>query len=353
MGGEAQSGHYVQVSTLLLGPRSVDACANRDVRAKYQPYAALRQQFWRQYLKQYDTGDTGLLSHIELTCMLDSLGSTLSPETVASFFTRNGKKPEQDELTIDEAVICLETEVGRPREEKKRVSLDDMLLDYSAPTTPGPGQLTGSSSIGIPQLGKLDFSGPANLPMDADTGAGDEEDLSRKTVGHPMYATEYSQQPLSDAAAPGGGVRTDNPSYPGTTFRPATGQHQYSSATSSDAEDSSNSNMNSYPITPGGSSVGGSAGAGEETFERVINVKNCPLCHRPRLNKKAEVDIVTHLAVCASGDWAKIDRIVVNNFVTASQAQRKWYTKIISKASSGAYRLGAVSIPSSYQMRAC
>ncbi|KAF7974470.1 hypothetical protein HWV62_12116 [Athelia sp. TMB] len=74
-------------------------------RVKYQPYAALRRQFWRQYLKQYDTGDTGLLSLLELASMLDSLGSTLSAETISSFFTRNGKRPTEDELTIDEAVV--------------------------------------------------------------------------------------------------------------------------------------------------------------------------------------------------------------------------------------------------------
>jgi len=47
--------------------------------------------------------------------------------------------------------------------------------------------------------------------------------------------------------------------------------------------------------------------------------------------------------VCASQDWNKVDRIVVGNFVTASQAQRKWYTRVLSKVSSGDYRLGANS----------
>ena len=60
------------------------------------------------------------------------------------------------------------------------------------------------------------------------------------------------------------------------------------------------------------------------------------------------MDIITHLAVCASGDWARIDRIVVGNFVTASQAQRKWYTRVISKVSSGDYRLGAVRVSKFY-----
>ena len=88
----------------------------------------------------------------------------------------------------------------------------------------------------------------------------------------------------------------------------------------------------------------GSGSGPEETFECLINVKHCPLCHRPRLNKKAEMDIITHLAVCARGDWVKIGRIVVGNFVTISRARRRWYTRIISKVSSGDYRLGAVRV---------
>ncbi len=55
--------------------------------------ARFASRFWRQYLKQYDTDDTSALSHIELTSMLDSLGSTLTRTTVSSFFTRYGKDP--------------------------------------------------------------------------------------------------------------------------------------------------------------------------------------------------------------------------------------------------------------------
>ncbi|EGO24192.1 hypothetical protein SERLADRAFT_361384 [Serpula lacrymans var. lacrymans S7.9] len=223
-------------------------------RAKFQPYDGLRQRFWQQYLKQYDACDTGTLSHLELTSMLDSLGSTLSSQTIDSFFIRHGKMPHEDEITIAEAIQCLETELGRPNSEKKRVNIEDNLPDSSVPVTP--------------------------------------------------FSYSYGTN--------------------GTNSR----QQSYSS---SDVEDSP------------GSWNSGSMSHSDDSFERVINVKNCPLCHRPRLNSKAEVDIVTHLAVCASQDWAKVDRIVVGNFVTASQAQRKWYTKIISKVSSGDYRLGANS----------
>ena len=55
------------------------------------------------------------------------------------------------------------------------------------------------------------------------------------------------------------------------------------------------------------------------------------------------MDIVTHLAICISLDCNKVDRIVVGKFVTASQAQRKWYMKITTKVSSGDCELGTVS----------
>ena len=109
------------------------------------------------------------------------------------------------------------------------------------------------------------------------------------------------QQPLADAATI---TRTSSPRM---------GFDRQVSTSSSDAEDSSGS--------------GASSPASDDGLERVINVKSCPLCHRPRMNAKAEVDIVTHLAVCASQDWARVDRIVVGNFVTASQAQRSLYRR--------------------------
>ncbi|KAI9466577.1 phosphatidylserine decarboxylase-domain-containing protein [Lactarius psammicola] len=39
---------------------------------------------------------------------------------------------------------------------------------------------------------------------------------------------------------------------------------------------------------------------------------------------------------------ARVDRVMVSNFVTAIQAQRKWYTNVLSKVSAGIYKIGAV-----------
>ena len=172
--------------------------------------------------------------------------------------------------------------------------------DDTAPTTPRGLKMEGS-----PQLDKMDFSGPHHLQPDE----GARESGSGSFPPHP---TEGSNVPLHHIAVDSG---SDRPGY-------------------STRQDSTSSE------DPGEES---SSGGPEEARERVINIKNCPLCHRPRLSSKGEVDIVTHIALCASQDWGRMDKIVVGNFVTASQAQRKWYTKIIGKLSAGDYKLGAVS----------
>ena len=66
----------------------------------------------------------------------------------------------------------------------------------------------------------------------------------------------------------------------------------------------------------------------DKTEEHVITIVECPLCHQPRLNKRSEVDIVTHLATCASQDWRQVNTFVMAGFVTSDQAHRKWYTKV-------------------------
>ncbi|KAJ1307812.1 hypothetical protein OPQ81_001894 [Rhizoctonia solani] len=253
------------------------------IKAKYQPYDALRQRFWHQYLQQYDADSTGLISHIELTSMLDSLGSTLSAQTLDGFFSRFGRNPDSEELTFDEAVQCLEEELAKPTADRRKVTIEE----HSGTATPAaPDVSFTSAGLG----GPLDFTG-----QDA-----------RPPPGQSQSAIEQTPHESNQNV-----VDPNNPA-----------QYATINSNSSDDEDSS-----------------GSA----SDFERVINIKTCPLCHRPRLKGKSEADIVTHLAVCASGDWARVDRIVVGNFVTASQAQRKWYTKMLTKITAGDYQLGANS----------
>lgn len=258
--------------------------------------------------------------------MLDSLGSTLSAETINAFFTSRGYDPETGELTISESVQALETELFKPTKERKRLDASDyhLAMDDTAASTPALG---GPGAEGDP-LGELDFAGPpGNIPDNQHGNA----DLNRPNAP-PAYQTEGNQQRLDETLASrpekSAGVGMTSSS---STFVPRIAQrHASSSSAGSEVEgDESSGSGNSSP------------GVGQ--VERVINVKTCPLCHRPRMSRKGEVDIITHLAICASQDWERVDKIVVGNFVTSSQAQRKWMAKLFSKVSSGAYKLGAVS----------
>jgi phosphatidylserine decarboxylase len=227
--------------------------------------------------------------------MLDSLGSTLQKETIDNFFIACGKTLEQD-LTMEEVIHALEVELTRPESERKEVPA----APGSASTETGSMAVT-PSLIGPtpPPLESLNFAGHAIRNTD------DAEDDARKPSLPPPYETEPMQQPLVEA------------------------QHGQSLSSSSD------------PETPPDSPETEDSPSGP-TVERVINIRNCPLCHRPRLSKKAEVDIVTHLAVCASGDWGRVDSMITGNYVTASQAGRKWYTKVLANVTSGSYSIGAV-----------
>jgi phosphatidylserine decarboxylase len=223
-------------------------------KAKFLPYSALRQHFWRGLIRNFDIDDTKSLSYIELSTMLESLGSTLSEDTKNKFFTSFGKTLD-DELTEDEVVICLERQIVRDSAFQP--------LDEANPTLDDDGQ--------------------------------DTKDIFLQESG------------LSSALAAETELRDDSQA------------HQAGNQSGSSDESSS------------------------DEIERVIQIATCPVCNQPRLRKRTEVDIVTHIATCASTNWAKMDALVLQRYVTRSQASKRWYIKIASKLSYGNYQLGANS----------
>jgi phosphatidylserine decarboxylase len=231
------------------------------IRAKYLPYKALRQQFWRAMLKQYDADDSGLIDKIELTTMLDTLGSTLHESTVDGFFHRfsNAHNGEQL-LTFDEAIICLEDQLQATERRGAKGS------GTSSMHTPGTE---------TPSLASGDLT-PIN------------QNASRTSI--PVLETNQL------------GVEGEE----GDMFR---------------ADELGD----------------------EKEEEHVIEIRECPICHQPKLNKRSDANIITHIATCASQDWKQVNNIVMSGFVTSSQAQRKWYSKVITKISYGGYKLGANS----------
>ena len=249
------------------------------IKAKYLPYQALRQQFWRAMLKQYDADESGRVSKVELTTMLDTLGSTLKESTIDNFFERflrgNGSQdPGLTDLTFDQAVICLEDQLQQSIPKK---SWGDTVKGYMA---------------------------------------------------HAQYTVEHSGEVLDN--------KEDPPAMEGNSEAALNSQSDRTAipAISQDPLNSQGENgdfLEKDDLTD------------ERGEEHVIEISECPICHQPRLNKRSDADIITHIATCASHDWRQVNNIVMAGFVTSSQAQRKWYSKVITKISYGGYKLGANS----------
>ncbi|KAF2762800.1 hypothetical protein EJ05DRAFT_491095 [Pseudovirgaria hyperparasitica] len=241
------------------------------IRAKYLPYLALRQQFWRAMLKQYDADDSGMIDKIELTTMLDNLGSTLHESTIDGFFSRFAGQdgPEGPQMTFDQAVICLEDQLNKTREPTAHSLSSSMMRS-----------LTASSSTDADDT-------PGTL-----TPSGTQTPLNNRSTTSVIPAIE--QPPLGTPGEEGAHLSRDDL-------------------------------------------------ADDKGEEHVIEIRECPICHQPRLNKKSDADIITHVATCASQDWRQVNNIVMAGFVTSSQAQRKWYSKVVSKITYGGYKLGANS----------
>lgn len=234
-----------------------------EIQGKFLPYTALRQQFWRAMLKQYDADESRRISKIELSTMLDTLGSTLKESTVDSFFQRFAEENEdvnETDLSFDQAVICLEDILEELA--NRKTSLVD-----KAQNLLHKGSTASSSTTSDDALNETTSSAvPAIEP--------------RGSIGQTATLDRVTTNDLSDE------------------------------------------------------------GNGEE---HVINIRECPICHQPKLHKRTDAEIILHIATCASADWRQVNNLVMGGFVTQSQAQRKWYSKIITKISYGGYKLGANS----------
>ncbi|RWA09534.1 hypothetical protein EKO27_g5588 [Xylaria grammica] len=261
--GEMEGGDF-NTFTIPLKMKNLEKWEDKHnpvltIRAKYMPYPALRQQFWRAMLKQYDTDESGEISKVELTTMLDTLGSTLRESTIDSFFQRFPHKAVngEAELTMDEAVVCLEDQL---QAKSGPVSLGERVKNILPDAEKAKNLLT------VPGLGngQASPSDDSSFNLSADDSSGN---------GTPSGTSTIAVPDLDKAGEEG------------------------------EALDKDDLNVD----------------RGEE---HVIEIRECPICHQPRLNKRKDADIVTHIATCASQDWRQVNSLVMGGFVTASQAQR-------------------------------
>ncbi|POV99013.1 hypothetical protein PSHT_13728 [Puccinia striiformis] len=280
-----------------------------SIKAKFIPYSAMRQVFWRKYLEEFDTDESGTISTTELTSMLDSLGSTLTRETIASFYSRHGKSSNQDQdtLSFEQVIGCLESELVKPLNQKLRIDSEDEQIGVGLPAASGgtAGQeLTGDGE---------------NTPPSVDPPSSPSSPLvSISFIGH-------NSRDVTKSLSSRSGSLISSPSSP-------------------NLEEISEDDPNqTRPLMRHRSS---SSYSGLQ-YEKVVNISCCPICHQEKQthsSEQNELDMVTHMAVCASQDWSSLQNILSpGNFVTSSQANRKWFTKIIGKVQNGKYSLGANS----------
>ena len=248
------------------------------IRAKYLPYRALRQQFWRVMLKQYDADESGRIDKVELVTMLDTMGSTLRNRTINEWFRRyrveNGN-PEDEFLTMDQAVICLE---------------ETLMLNKQASKEPTAGPGTSTASLGVERNGNMSSSEEQSPYM----AGSSVSNFSTSTTAIPTLE-------VADLSVNDGGLTGDR--------LPDDDLAEEDDLANDDDDD-------------------------ESREEHVVEIHECPICHLPRLTRKkgtTDADIITHIATCASSDWRAVNNLVMAGFVTGAQAQRKWYSKIITK----------------------
>lgn len=77
--------------------------------------------------------------------------------------------------------------------------------------------------------------------------------------------------------------------------------------------------------------------------DKIFEFDRCPLCCQKRLSKKDDIDIITHVAICASKDWSIVNKLLVSSYVSPQIATKRWFSKVLIKLTYGKYKLGGNS----------
>ncbi|KAJ3410219.1 hypothetical protein HDV05_004014 [Chytridiales sp. JEL 0842] len=185
-----------------------------SIRVTFVEYPELRRNFFVSMLKMFDSNRDNRINKVELTTMLDSLGSTLSDDSISYMFLLEDKTAPEPEIFIEEAAMQLEKKINQNYEP------------------------TGGGLVGIP----------------------------------------------------GGGS-----SKPQRLFR----HHD----------------------------------------EHVIQLNECPYCAKG-VRLKADLDAISHVALCFYENMANADIFVMGGLLAESGTSKKWYTKILSMVAYGRRSIG-------------
>ena len=82
-----------------------------SITCSYIPYVEMRRNFWFNLMSSYSDDQT--IDKVALTMLLDSLGSTLSNDSIAGFWSQYNK-PLDDSLSFDQVFLCVEESLVSP-----------------------------------------------------------------------------------------------------------------------------------------------------------------------------------------------------------------------------------------------
>lgn len=270
------------------------------IRAKFVPYVEIRKMFWVALAKTCDADNSNSMSRMEVQTMLETLGSNISENTLDKFWQENGKDFSQD-LTMDELVKSLESFMQAIDENRSSSNTlieqgEDVPVDANKHKTSNPFFMAGSDDEDYNfeddeeeeegYLHALDDDEDDEYYTSLDEYEDEDDDLmhSNPTTTAPHSPDEADYEVLAEAD----GI-------------------QYIDGPLKDLELKDKDLV--LPTKP--------------AHEKVIRLNECPICHKPNLSKRGQMDIVTHVATCAANDWTTVDRFLMGNFGTEAQAQRK------------------------------
>lgn len=245
------------------------------IRAKFVPYLDIRKMFWVTLAKTCDANNSNTLGRLEVQSMLETLGSNISETTLDKFWERHNKD-FADELTLDELAESLEWFM--------RMSDDERTEEN--PTSNNAFFLLGDEEEEEYEMDDI---------LDNDDGPVGEEEEEEED-------SEYS---------------TNNEDDDDSSSVPSPDEADYEALAEGDGIQYIDGPLKSLELNKEQVSTH------HKVHEKVIRLNECPICHRPNLSKRGQMDIVTHVATCAANDWTTVDRFLMGNFGSEAQAQRK------------------------------
>ncbi|KAL0085359.1 phosphatidylserine decarboxylase-domain-containing protein [Phycomyces blakesleeanus] len=338
----------MDLHTLTLHMENEDKWKDRNatltIRAKFVPYDEMRKMFWIALAKTYDVEGSGTMSRLEVQSMLETIGSTITEATLDSFWRKHGRDPtnEADELPLEDLVECFESHMLAANEHPSTAAELD------------PSSTEKESSEDNKETDDCFLSSYSDEggSEDDDDDEDDEDDIDEdvEVIGqwldalgsdgnHLDYATGSSASGTSsddndneEVLLEARGVQYSGPEP--VTFENTPSENTYTKDTDEKVPENK---PKKHPVSTKTCLTRRSSSA---SSEKVIRLSECPICHRSNLSKRAQMDIVAHVATCAANDWTTVDRFLMGNFLTEAYAQRRWFIKLVSKVGYGKYSLG-------------